>query len=726
MTTRQLPSENNRILIIDDNPAIHSDFRKILGGSTGAAAALDDVLASVFGEEDSKAAKTHFKIDSAYQGQEGLEKVARSLDEGRPYALAFVDMRMPPGWDGVETITRIWAKDASIQVVICTAYSDYSWREIVSKLGNSDRLVILKKPFDSIEVLQLSHAMTKKWLVTLHAEQKLEDLNQLVLAQNLKLQASNERLTAEMAERELAREELKSSEERLSKAFDACPMPIAILRFHDHACVQINRAFLEATGRSEIEIVGRTPWNAGLCIQTKSLLEMMGKLAMGEPVLRGECSILSADGENRSALVWIEPFELATGQHLLAIVQDVSDQEKLESQLRHAQKVEAIGHLAAGVAHDLNNLLTVVLGHSSIQLAKPNLQADLHEALSEVQDAGQRAAALTRQLLVFSRKQVMQKRNVSLTTVVGNVQAMLRRLIPEDFQLRFECGEELPAIHADVCNVEQIIINLVVNARDAMPRGGAITVRLTQAHIDSERAAQHIDARAGDFVSLSVSDEGEGMDDQTLARIFEPFFTTKEVGKGTGMGLATVFGIVHQHDGWIEVQSRPGGGSTFEVFFPVTQMPDEFEPRISTPEAVCGAKEVVMLVEDDEHVRALARIILQASGYRVLEAEDGPKAISTWRSFEGSIDLLLTDMVMPGGLSGRDVAELFSEDWPEAKVLYSSGYSVDLFGDDLRLKEGLNYLPKPYFAEQLKVAVARARTGSSSRTADVLEVGLRS
>jgi CheY-like chemotaxis protein len=155
-------------------------------------------------------------------------------------------------------------------------------------------------------------------------------------------------------------------------------------------------------------------------------------------------------------------------------------------------------------------------------------------------------------------------------------------------------------------------------------------------------------------------------------------------------------------------------------------MPDEFEPRISTPEAVCGAKEVVMLVEDDEHVRALARIILQASGYRVLEAEDGPKAISTWRSFEGSIDLLLTDMVMPGGLSGRDVAELFSEDWPEAKVLYSSGYSVDLFGDDLRLKEGLNYLPKPYFAEQLKVAVARARTGSSSRAADMLEVGLRS
>ena len=709
MQSFNVTTANNRILIIDDNPAIHDDFRKILCASTTETAALDDVMAEVFGEKSPKGAQLEFEIDSAHQGQEGLAKVVQSLEEGRPYAMAFVDVRMPPGWDGVETITRIWEKDSAIQVVICTAYSDFSWQEIVSRLGNSDRLVILKKPFDSIEVLQLAHAMTKKWLVTQQAGQKLEDLDRLVGERTRELHASNVQLTAEIAEREVTRQALKNSEERLSRAFNACPLPIAILRVHDHGCVEVNRAFLEANGFGRDEMLGRSPWDCGLVIDAKARIEAMAQLAHGKPVRARECRLRSKTGLERAALLWMEPFELANGLHLLAIVQDVSEQQKLEAELRQAQKMEAVGHLAAGVAHDLNNVLTVIEGHTSLQLAKTNLDSKICHSLKQVQSAGQRAAALTRQLLAFSRKQVMEKRAVTLSAVVTNVAAMLRRLIPENIALTFEHPAELPLVYADVCNLEQIIVNLVVNARDAMPKGGDLTVRTDTTEI----SAGSTPARTGHFVRLIVSDTGHGMDAETLAHIFEPFFTTKEVGKGTGMGLATVLGIVQQHEGWIDAESTPGQGTTFCVHFPVTQCTEIFEAR-PVPEPVRdGAREVILLVEDDADVRSLARCVLEEAGYHILEAADGHLAIAAWREFTGHIHLLLTDMVMPNGLSGNDVAECFRLDHPDSKILFSSGYNVELFGTDISLREGFNYLPKPYFAKQLTDAVSRALVGAA-------------
>jgi CheY-like chemotaxis protein len=303
----------------------------------------------------------------------------------------------------------------------------------------------------------------------------------------------------------------------------------------------------------------------------------------------------------------------------------------------------------------------------------------------------------------------MQKRSVSLSAIVNNVEAMLRRLIPANLALTFNHQTELPLVYADVCNIEQVIINLVVNARDAMPAGGTLTVRTGITRISGNQASQHAEARPGDFVTLTVTDTGEGMSEDTLSHIFEPFFTTKEVGKGTGMGLSTVFGIVHQHEGWIEVHSTPGNGTTFQAYFPTTEHAEEIKILPLPPVSRKGIKDVILLVEDDDNVRALARSVLHAAGYRVLEAADGPKAVDIWRAFDGCIDMLLTDMVMPGGLTGRDVAERFSADWPEGKILYSSGYSVDLFGGDLSLREGFNYLPKPYFANQLVDAVARTR-----------------
>ena len=259
-----------------------------------------------------------------------------------------------------------------------------------------------------------------------------------------------------------------------------------------------------------------------------------------------------------------------------------------------------------------------------------------------------------------------------------------------------------------MCSLEQIIINLVVNARDATPAGGNIAVRLEAAEITDSEAARHAEARAGHFTRLSVTDSGSGMSEETRARIFEPFFTTKEVGKGTGMGLATVIGIVQQHEGWIEVESELGRGTTFRIHLPVTDLVAavEADPTAAPERAV--ADDVILLVEDDDDVRSLARCVLEDVGYRVLEASDGHSAIAAWQEFTGRIDLLLTDMVMPGGLSGSDVAQRFSADRPEGKIIFSSGYSESLFGKEAGLREGVTYLPKPYIAKQLTGAVARA------------------
>ncbi len=703
---------NNRILLIDDKPEIHADFRKVLGRAATASDALDNVMAEFFGPKITADSHSEFELDSAYQGREGLDKVATANAAGFPYAMAFVDVRMPPGWDGIETIKRIWEIDSLIQIVICTAYSDYSWQEIIDKLGKSDRLVVLKKPFDSIEVLQLAHAFTSKWVVTQQARRTVEDLNSLVEERTRALHETNAQLLREMAVREAAQASLKLSEERLSRAFEASPMPVAILRMNDHTCIELNRAFLSATGAQRDMLVGRPLWDAGVAIEVDPRCEIVARLDRGEPVAAQECRFVSSGGQERAALLWIERFELAAGPHLIAVLQDVSEQRELEERLRQSQKLEAIGHLAAGVAHDFNNLLTVVTGHTSLQIAKAGMDPETLWSLKQVQGAGERAAALTRQLLAFSRKQIMEKRVVSLCGVIENVASMLRRLTPEAIELTFHLPPALPPVFADVCNLEQIIVNLVVNARDAMLAAGSITVRAEVAHVtDADVAASSAEARAGEFIRLSVSDTGEGMSRETLTHIFEPFFTTKEVGKGTGMGLATCLGIVQQHDGWIDAESERGRGTTFRIYLPVTD-------RIAVPEAAPHTlfsrpvdSDVILLVEDDNDVRALAKCVLEDAGYHVLEAADGPEAIAMWQRYPGRIDLLLTDMVMPGGLSGSDVAERFNVDRPESKILFSSGYSIDLFERQIAARTDCNYLAKPYLAHQLTDAVARALGG---------------
>jgi CheY-like chemotaxis protein len=312
-------------------------------------------------------------------------------------------------------------------------------------------------------------------------------------------------------------------------------------------------------------------------------------------------------------------------------------------------------------------------------------------------------------LLAFSRKQMLQRRPLDLPEALNSLNKMLRRIIGEHISLHVHCAENLPLVFADAVNFEQIVINLAVNARDAMPRGGPLTITADLAVIDAKYKEREPDAMIGTFVRLSVADEGSGMNENVRNKIFEPFFTTKEVGKGTGMGLATVYGIVKQHQGWIEVESKPGAGSVFKVFLPVANQEAPKAPETGTDliSAAGGQSRTIFLVEDEAALREMASMILKRLGHQVVVAQDGQEALSLWPQYRGKIDLLLTDMVMPGGMTGRELADRLLREKPQMHVIYSSGYSMDLSNSGMNLTEGVNCLLKPYDATTLARVVKR-------------------
>jgi two-component system, NtrC family, sensor kinase len=562
---------HRRILVIDDNPLIHADFRKLLAEPLlGEESELCKVTRDLFGQSLSHFERPRYELSSAFQGQEGLDQVRAAADSGRPFALAFVDIRMPPGLDGIETAARLWEIDPDLQIVICTAFSDYSWEEMAVRLGSSDRLVFLKKPFDSVEVLQLANALTEKWRLSQQVKRRLSDLDSLV--------------------------------QQRTQSF-----------------------------------------------------------------------------------------------------------QEVERQLRQSQKLEAIGQLAGGVAHDFNNLLAVIRGNAELVLLCDNRLSDTSaEQLNQVIAASDRAANLTRQLLAFSRKQIMKAAPLQLNDAIANLIKMLKRIIGEDIELNCDCAPDLPCVHADTGMMEQVLVNLVVNARDAMPRGGKLIISTQLASVEGPTQTSP-EAQAGRFVCLTVSDNGAGIAPEHLPHIFEPFFTTKEPGKGTGLGLATVYGIMKQHQGWIEASSQVGTGSTFKIFLPLATATVEPKPAGFVEPKPPGGSETILLVEDDEPVRLLTRRVLENSGYHIREAASGREALQRWGSRAADFDLVLTDIIMPDGISGRDLAEQLLARRPELKIIFMSGYSGDALGKDtdfIRQTHG-RFLEKPCSASSLLETIRR-------------------
>jgi signal transduction histidine kinase/DNA-binding response OmpR family regulator len=401
-------------------------------------------------------------------------------------------------------------------------------------------------------------------------------------------------------------------------------------------------------------------------------------------------------------------FPVASNRVVHCYGTEITEMLNLEAQYRHSQKLESVGQMAAGIAHDYNNLLTVIQGYADCLLLKAGGDDSLTNPLKQISGAASRAATLTKKLLTFSRKQVIQTRPLDVNAVLADFGKMLPRLLGEDILLETSYGGKLPAIEADAGMLEQIIMNLAVNARDALPKGGRLTIMTSVTDIDEDYVRRRPEAQVGRFVSITVKDTGCGMNPETLSRIFEPFFSTKDVGRGTGLGLATVYGIVKQHQGWVEVTSAVGVGTTFRVLFPalktaVVETDDQHDSIMMAR----GGRETILVVEDEPALRELVCAILQGYSYRVLEAESGVQALKVWEKHQGKIDLLLTDMVMPGGVSGAELAQKLRRLKSDLRVIYSSGYSSEIIGKNVNENTSA-FLAKPYRPPQLALHVRKS------------------
>ncbi|MBI2925078.1 MAG: PAS domain S-box protein [Verrucomicrobia bacterium] len=515
----------------------------------------------------------------------------------------------------------------------------------------------------------------------------------------------------DITERKRAEEALRQSEDLFARAFNASPTSIGMSTLAEGRYLKVNEAFLRMFGYTRDEVIGRTASELGIWVDPTQRARVVDGLREGKPVRDLECQFRTKAGGLRTALTSMEQIELDGEPCVLFINHDITERLLLEEQFRQAQKMESVGRLAAGVAHDFNNMLTVITGHASLLLADPRQQPETIESVNQIASAAERAANLTRQLLTFSRRQVMQPRTLDVNEIVSNLSKMLCRLMGEHIALQCHYSPVPPLVHADAGMIEQVLMNLAVNARDAMAKGGQLTLDTQTLRLDAHSAQRHPDARAGQWVCLSVTDTGCGMDPATQARIFEPFFTTKDVGKGTGLGLATVYGIVQQHHGWIEVTSQLGKGTTFRIFLPRSAGAVRPDATATVPAAQRG-RETILLVEDEPGVLKLARSVLAHYGYRVLDAPNGPEALKVWADHSEQIDMLLTDLVMPGGLSGRELAEQLRARQPDLPVIVASGYSAELLGPEFeQWITGSHFLRKPYAPQELAQAVRQSLDG---------------
>jgi len=602
--------------------------------------------------------------------RERLDEALARLAEGGIEAV-LLDLRLPDA-SGLHAVDAVVGSFPDVAVVVMTSY---------------DRTM-------AVEALQRG---AQDYLIK-------GDINAALLSRSLSYAVSRKR--AELAQRR--------SDARFRAAVEGSLDAVGILSavrgdagdVADFVVTDVNRNAERLLGRRRDEVVSRRLSDLWPLRSLQPFIERAAAVMRAHAPLEEELRIAFPAGSGR----WIHHQIVPLDDGVAIAVRDTTarqeaeaDLHRREEQVRQSQKMEAIGRLAGGVAHDFNNLLTVIRGHGELMLRKLTGDHPMRRNLLEIGLASERAAALTHQLLAFSRKQVLQPRILDLGEVVERMSTLLQRLIGEDVELVTRRRGDLGSVRADPAQMEQVIINLAVNARDAMPRGGQLTLELANVELDETFAHSHAGMTPGPYVVFSVTDTGHGMDEDTKARIFEPFFTTKEAGKGTGLGLPTVYGIVKQSGGFIWVYSEPGHGTTFKIHLPrVDQAPERLSPRPGQAAAGQGT-ETVLLVEDEDALRALLREVLESLGYRVLEAGLGAEALRIAREHRGPIHVLLTDLVMPQ-MTGRELADRLSCLRPDLKVLFMSGYGVGAAPRQEIPSDGA-YIEKPFTADAMGGAI---------------------
>jgi PAS domain S-box-containing protein len=499
----------------------------------------------------------------------------------------------------------------------------------------------------------------------------------------------------------LARKDLQNSEEKYRKLIQNSG-DIVFLLYENHFEV-INKKFDEIF-KLTIKEVNQPDFKLNKLFASKShftlnrLISQIKKKEKLDPSYN--FTVINSKHEEIEVEASFNYIKYRDGIAIQGIMRDITERKRLEEQLRQSQKMEAIGQLAGGIAHDFNNMLTVINGYSEI-LLKKEFPAEVLNYIQEIRKASIRATRLTSQLLAFSRKQIIQPKIINLNQIITDQIQMLRRLLGEDVEISTYLDPQLYSVKADIGQIEQIIMNIVINARDAMPLGGKLTIETGNVQLNNEYKRLQTESKSGDYAMLSISDTGIGMDEVTRSRIFEPFYTTKGRDKGTGLGLATVYGIIKQNNGFIDVYSEIQNGSTFKIYLPVDQEKDKTKTRDSIDEIKLHGKETILLVEDDDGVRAVTESTLKKYGYNVISASNGEDAIRIFEEHNGKFDLLLTDVIMPS-MGGRELAEKLLNEHNNLKVLYFSGYTDDSAVQNRIISESMEFIQKPY--TQLELA----------------------
>lgn len=683
---RDMKQQPRRILVIDDDLDVWKAYQLVLAPETvSSGASVEKINRLLSPEMENDPAAVHFSLSFAAQGQEGFAMVEEAARRKEPFALAFVDVRMPPGWDGMETAKRIRALDPEIELVIVTAYSDHSIEEIVRAVGSSEKLLFLRKPFDPDEIRQLALSLTIKWHLARLAEQQRKDL----IASEHRFRSLVE--TTSDFVWEVDREGF----------FSYCsPMSRDLYGYAPEELV--GRIFFEVLAEPESRDRFRQVFAS--CVDSGSrwwevehrCLTKEGRVIVvessGMPVFDAQSQVCGYRGIDRD---------------ITARKENEAQRQRLEERFRQTQKLEALGTLAGGIAHDLNNILTPILFNSQLGKMQTVGNNELHAKFETIESCGRRAADLIRRILSFSRKQIIDVQPLDLRQLIQEFSKMLGRLIREDITINVVLPEKLWAVLVDRSQMEQVLMNLVVNARDAMEKGGELRISAENMSV-AANSLYDVDLReiCGDFVVLAVGDQGCGIDAKKMTMIFDPFFTTKEVGKGTGLGLATVHGIVAQHDGHILVESEEGNGSTFKVFLPKSEDAVSGKKKEGTSLHLDEGTESILLVEDDGEVLQILAATLEGLGYRVTTVANGKDALDIFAKKGGEIDLLVTDLIMPG-LGGKALGRAVRDRRPDLPILYMTGYAFDVETQELEEERGSTLLQKPFVIDHFARVVRK-------------------
>ncbi|OVE80626.1 hypothetical protein BVY04_05420 [bacterium M21] len=682
------PGKGFRVLVVDDYESIHDDFRRVLmpeeNKHTNKLKELEGNLLGVIGS--SKVSLPEYRLDFASQGEQAIEFVEQACTSRDPYALAFVDMRMPPGINGIETIQKLWAVAPGTEIVICTAYSDHSWEEMRSELPNHDRFLVLKKPFDTIEVSQMAAALTEKWHLARQVEEQVD--------------------------------ELEAQKEHLAVTVMSIGDGV-IVADNTGRLTMMNPAAEKLTGWEQDQAIGQ-PVSRIYQVLNETTHEICDGLV--EQVLARQLPFLRVSGHAKAVRrdgseVWVAdnaaPIRGKQGDVIgvVLVIRDVTQKRRVEEEQAKLQKLESIGILAGGIAHDFNNLLTVMRGHLELAHRQVDGNSKLHHHLKRTEGACISAGGLTKQLLTFSKGGNPVRQTACVDDCVRDTADFV--LHGANVKCTFDLSKDLWPARVDTGQISQVIQNLLINSRQAMPAGGTIAVTMRNV---PELEAKTMELESGTFIEIAIKDEGIGMDEESQNRIFEPYYTTKKTG--SGLGMAVCHSIITKHGGSIKVASILGKGTTFTIHLPA--LPEETVVRRSAVDDLdLPINAHILLMDDKLEVLQVTQVMLEGLGCSVECADDGGVAIEAFNAASKAgdpHDLLLVDLTVPGGIGGLEVLNKIKECSPETPVIVTSGYSDDVIMAKYEEYGFSARVEKPFMISELARAICQCLENRNEST----------